>query len=92
MQDDRAGLKRKLASRLDPPNKSMKTSWEVGEQLAAWFRPQYDARVYPYCPPHITRAREVRKVRANVNNPRKNWAMDEWTSMEGHSLTHLLTD
>lgn len=40
----------------------MRTSWQVGEQLASWFRPQYDSRVYPYCPAHITRAKEVRKI------------------------------
>ncbi|MFS7988252.1 putative cleavage/polyadenylation specificity factor subunit 5 [Helianthus anomalus] len=32
----------------------MSTS-EIGECVAVWWRPNFEAIMYPYCPPHITK-------------------------------------
>jgi hypothetical protein len=35
---------------------------QVGECVASWWRPDFDAELYPYVPPHITRPKESKRV------------------------------
>lgn len=44
------GLKRILDSRLAPPGMDGKIQWNVGELLSNWYRPNFDAMMYPYLP------------------------------------------
>jgi hypothetical protein len=45
------------------PNKSLPNiiegitcmSFQVGECVAEWWRPNFETVMYPYCPPHITK-------------------------------------
>lgn len=30
--------------------------------MGTWVRPNFDAALYPYAPPHISRPKEVRKL------------------------------
>ena len=35
---------------------------QVGECVANWWRPDFEAELYPYVPPHITRPKESKRV------------------------------
>ncbi|KAK1686480.1 hypothetical protein QYE76_047328 [Lolium multiflorum] len=35
---------------------------EVGECVAVWWRPNFETVMYPYCPPHITKPKECKKL------------------------------
>eukprot|EP00286_Rhodomonas_abbreviata_P022133 CAMPEP_0181317326 /NCGR_PEP_ID=MMETSP1101-20121128/16409_1 /TAXON_ID=46948 /ORGANISM="Rhodomonas abbreviata, Strain Caron Lab Isolate" /LENGTH=205 /DNA_ID=CAMNT_0023424713 /DNA_START=21 /DNA_END=638 /DNA_ORIENTATION=+ len=58
------GLKRKLVNKLAPPNTDPPDlpQWEVGEELATWWRPNFDSHMYPYLPAHVTRPKESKKL------------------------------
>eukprot|EP00252_Welwitschia_mirabilis_P013192 TRINITY_DN29110_c0_g1_i1.p1 TRINITY_DN29110_c0_g1~~TRINITY_DN29110_c0_g1_i1.p1 ORF type:complete len:202 (+),score=29.64 TRINITY_DN29110_c0_g1_i1:535-1140(+) len=56
------GLKRKLSSKLAPTSSSVSYDWEIGECAATWWRPNFETTMYPYCPPHITKPKECRKL------------------------------
>lgn len=59
-------MKRKLRLKLAPSGAASaglpQPEWHVGELLATWTRPQFEPHVYPYCPPHVTRPVETRRV------------------------------
>jgi hypothetical protein len=57
-----AGLLRKLAKALGPEAEGMRPDWQVGELLATFYRPNFDNAMYPYCPPHVARPKEVRSL------------------------------
>lgn len=62
------GLKRKLTRDLSPdtPEQTkhdmLHISWDIGDCLSTWYRPGVDTVFYPYVPPHVSKAREVRKT------------------------------
>jgi hypothetical protein len=56
------GLKRKLGAYLWPDNPLLHTTWEVGECLGTWWRPNFDTVFYPYIPPHISKPKESKKL------------------------------
>lgn len=62
-EDEIEGLKRKLNNKLGPPPDSQESvEWEIGDHIATWYRPQFDAHMYPYLPAHITKPKEVKKI------------------------------
>jgi len=59
-EDEVEGLKRKLQTKLHPDLlQHDQIEWEVGEQIAVWWRPNFEETVFPYIPPHITKPKEV---------------------------------
>ena len=56
------GLKRKLANNMAPEAASLQPSWDVGDCIATFWRPNFDVALYPYLPAHITRPKEVKKL------------------------------
>ncbi|KAG6426508.1 hypothetical protein SASPL_110732 [Salvia splendens] len=56
------GLKRKLSSKLAANSPSLQPDWQVGECVAIWWRPNFETIMYPYCPPHITKPKECKKL------------------------------
>ncbi|EFA80935.1 NUDIX hydrolase family protein [Heterostelium album PN500] len=57
------GLIRKLTKKLSPIGTSVSDSpWEVGENIATWWRPNFEQILYPYIPPHITKPKECKKL------------------------------
>ncbi len=44
--------------------KEIQPEWEVSELVGVWWRPAFDALMYPYIPPHITKPKESRNARA----------------------------
>ncbi|KAG2449339.1 hypothetical protein HYH02_005494 [Chlamydomonas schloesseri] len=61
-EEEVEGLRRKLTSGLAPANPSLHVSWDVGEVVGVFYRPNFDTVFYPYVPPHITRPKESRKL------------------------------
>ncbi|KAJ0673282.1 putative cleavage/polyadenylation specificity factor subunit 5 [Helianthus annuus] len=56
------GLKRKLSSKLAANSPNMQPNWQIGECVAVWWRPNFETIMYPYCPPHITKPKECKKL------------------------------
>mmetsp|Transcript_25868 Transcript_25868/g.49165 ORF Transcript_25868/g.49165 Transcript_25868/m.49165 type:complete len:203 (-) Transcript_25868:270-878(-) len=55
------GLQRKLTNKLSP-SVGMEVDWEISECAGTWWRPNFENVLYPYCPPHITRPKESKKL------------------------------
>ncbi|XP_048619087.1 pre-mRNA cleavage factor Im 25 kDa subunit 2 isoform X1 [Brassica napus] len=56
------GLKRKLTSKLGGNSAGIVPDWKVGECVATWWRPNFETMMYPYCPPHITKPKECKRL------------------------------
>ena len=56
------GLKQRLVDQLSPQAASLATEWLVGDCIATYWRPHFEAQIYPYLPVHITRPKETRKL------------------------------
>nr|GMD00645.1 pre-mRNA cleavage factor Im 25 kDa subunit 2 [Ipomoea batatas] len=56
------GLKRKLSSKLAANSSTVQPDWQIGECVAIWWRPNFETIMYPYCPPHITKPKECKKL------------------------------
>ncbi|KAI8545154.1 hypothetical protein RHMOL_Rhmol07G0020300 [Rhododendron molle] len=56
------GLQRKLSSKLGANSPSLQPNWQIGECVAIWWRPNFETIMYPYCPPHITKPKECKKL------------------------------
>ena len=39
-----------------------RASTQVGECIATWWRPHFEAEMYPYVPPHVTRPKECKRI------------------------------
>ncbi|XP_074294212.1 pre-mRNA cleavage factor Im 25 kDa subunit 2-like [Silene latifolia] len=62
-EDEIEGLKRKLSRNLafnQPPE--FQPDWQIGQEVAMWWRPNFTKHMYPYCPPHIEKPKEERKM------------------------------
>jgi cleavage and polyadenylation specificity factor subunit 5 len=40
----------------------MHMKWQIADCLAAFYRPNFETLLYPYCPTHIERPKEVKKL------------------------------
>lgn len=56
------GLKRKLTSKLSSSSSSGQSDWQIGECVGVWWRPNFETLMYPYCPPHINKPKECKKI------------------------------
>mmetsp|Transcript_4421 Transcript_4421/g.15827 ORF Transcript_4421/g.15827 Transcript_4421/m.15827 type:complete len:207 (-) Transcript_4421:1249-1869(-) len=61
-EDEVEGLKRKLSSKLLTPQERDEHTWEVGECVGTWWRPNFETVLYPYVPAHITKPKECKKL------------------------------
>lgn len=59
---DEEGLLRKLTTVMAPAADNMRPAWRVGECLGTYYRPNFENMMYPYCPPHIARPKEVKRL------------------------------
>jgi hypothetical protein len=53
-----------------PEAENLKPDWQIGELLGTYYRPNFENILYPYCPPHISRPKEIRHIYL-VNLPEK---------------------
>ncbi|KAJ2906228.1 cleavage and polyadenylation specific factor 5 [Zalerion maritima] len=64
--DEIGGFKARLDERLAPVGRigegEEAGDWEVGDCLAQWWRPNFETFAYPFCPPHVTRPKECKKM------------------------------
>ncbi|KAL4858339.1 Insulin-degrading enzyme-like 1 [Chlorella vulgaris] len=61
-EDETEGLLRKMTGLLAPPADTMRPDWRVADLLGCWWRPNFENMMYPYCPPHIARPKEQRRI------------------------------
>ncbi|KZO97392.1 cleavage and polyadenylation specific factor 5 [Calocera viscosa TUFC12733] len=64
-EDEIEGLKKKLDIRLAPKSPSFTEevdSWEIGDCLAQWWRPNFETFMYPFIPAHVTKPKECKKM------------------------------
>ena len=40
----------------------MHMKWQIADCLASFYRPNFETLLYPYCPTHIERPKEVKKL------------------------------
>ncbi|XP_056692409.1 pre-mRNA cleavage factor Im 25 kDa subunit 1 isoform X2 [Spinacia oleracea] len=62
---DLEGLQRKLSRKLSPDegsDNSDEIEWEVGDLLGMWWRPEFEALLYPYLPPNTKQPKECTKL------------------------------
>lgn len=57
-ESEKTGMTRLLKSFILKSNYHDSCEWRVGELLTKFWRPEFDERVYPYIPPHVTRPKE----------------------------------
>ena len=56
------GLQQRLTNQLSPDAASLATEWLIGDCIATYWRPHFEANIYPYLPVHITRPKEIKKL------------------------------
>ena len=65
-EGDIEGAKRKMSSKLAPREQQLSAThqakWMVEEQLAVWWRPNFETLMYPYLPAHVTKPKECKKI------------------------------
>ena len=65
--DEIDGFKNRLNERLAPIGtqflgEAADDTWQVGETLAQWWRPNFETFMYPFLPAHVTRPKECKKL------------------------------
>ncbi len=70
--DEVSGFVTRMNERLAPvkPETEEDTTWEIGECIASWYRPNFETFMYPFIPAHITRPKECKKLYL-INLPSK---------------------
>ncbi|OIV98375.1 hypothetical protein TanjilG_16702 [Lupinus angustifolius] len=61
-ESDINGLKRKLTRNLSENEDGNGTQWEVSGCLGMWWRPDFEASLYPYLPPNVKQPKECTKL------------------------------
>ncbi|XP_010548660.1 PREDICTED: pre-mRNA cleavage factor Im 25 kDa subunit 1 [Tarenaya hassleriana] len=61
-ESDIEGLRRKLSSKLSVDEDAIVPSWEVGECIGMWWRPDFETVMYPIVPPNVNRPKECVKL------------------------------
>jgi cleavage and polyadenylation specificity factor subunit 5 len=61
---------RKLTSFMAPTAANLKPAWRVAECLGTYYRPNFENLMYPYCPAHVARPKEIKHIML-VNLPEK---------------------
>jgi hypothetical protein len=66
-----AGMQRKLTRHLAPEHEAeLQMRWQIADCLGRFYRPNFETLLYPYCPAHIERPKETKKIFL-VNLPEK---------------------
>lgn len=89
-ESEREGLSRHLQSVILKDKLSDSCEWKVGEVIAKFYRPEFDERIYPYIPPHVTRPKEEITLLQVVLPPRCVFGLREGTSMSAVSVSTIL--
>lgn len=55
-------MQRKMVTTLAPEAEHLKPEWQISEVLGTYYRPNFENIMYPYCPAHIERPKEIRRL------------------------------
>ncbi|PWN45186.1 cleavage and polyadenylation specificity factor, 25 kDa subunit [Ceraceosorus guamensis] len=80
-EDEISGLSTRLEGQLAPTSSDPNSygpkgeageagTWEIGDCLAQWWRPNFETFMYPYVPPHITKPKEHKKLFLTLSVPK----------------------
>lgn len=62
-EDEVVGMQRKLTRTLAPERAGeLAMRWQVADCVGRFYRPNFEPSLYPYCPPHIERPKECKKL------------------------------
>jgi hypothetical protein len=51
-----------MMTTLAPEAEHLKPEWRISEILGTYYRPNFENIMYPYCPAHIERPKEIRRL------------------------------
>eukprot|EP00808_Paulinella_micropora_P014529 g75794.t1 len=91
-ESEEAGLKRKLASKLDPDDESHHNDYEIGEVMSTWWRPTFESPLFPYIPPHVSKPKECKKIYIVQLDESGRFAVAQNTNLVAVPLFELYTD
>lgn len=60
-EDEKEGMLRIVNNTLGRED-GVQTEWTIGNVVANWWRPNFEAPQYPYIPAHITRPKEHKRL------------------------------
>ena len=61
-EDEMNAVLNRVIRRLAPPSGVVDPQLKPTDLLGEWFRINFEPNFYPYCPPHITKPKESRKI------------------------------
>jgi cleavage and polyadenylation specificity factor subunit 5 len=91
-ESERDGLSRHLRTVILKGKLSDSCEWKVGEVLGKFYRPEFDERLYPYLPSHVTRPKEEVTLIQVVLPPRCVFGLREGTTMSAIPVDEILRD
>ena len=89
-ESEREGLTRQLRSFIMKTKSADSCEWKVGEVISKFYRPEFDQRIYPYIPPHVTRPKEEITLLQVVLPPKCVFALREGMSISAIPIPELL--
>ena len=88
-ESERDGLSRHLRGSIMKDKSADSCEWRVGEVIARYYRPEFDERIYPFVPAHVTRPKEEITVLQVVLPPRCVFALREGMSIAAVPLHEI---
>jgi cleavage and polyadenylation specificity factor subunit 5 len=89
-ESERDGLARHLQGFIMKDKSSDSCEWKVGEVLTKLYRPEFDERVYPFVPPHVSRPKEEITLIQVVLPPKCVFALRESVSISAVAMHDIL--
>ena len=89
-ESEREGLSRHLRSLIMKDKSSDSCEWKVGEVISKFYRPEFDERVFPFLPPHVTRPKEEITLLQVVLPPRCVFALREGVTVTAIPVFEIL--
>ena len=91
-ENERDGLSRQLSTVILKDKLSDSCEWKVGDMIGKFYRPEFDERIYPYLPSHVTRPKEEITLFQVVLPPRCVFGLREGTTMSAVAVDEILRD
>jgi cleavage and polyadenylation specificity factor subunit 5 len=89
-ESEKEGLSRHLRSVILKDKLSDSCEWKIGDVIAKFYRPEFDDRIYPYIPSHVTRPKEEITLIQVILPPRCVFGLREGTNMSAVPVHEIL--
>jgi cleavage and polyadenylation specificity factor subunit 5 len=89
-ESEREGLTRILRGFILKDKSSDSCEWKVGEVICKYYRPEFDERIYPLVPAHVTRPKEEISVLQVVLPPKCVFALRESVTISAVPFNEIL--